>query len=86
MSVLKEQYLQLKTEISENKKNPVLLIKLGDYYESFFDDAEIIGRLLDLPLGKREGESHISMDASVMANSLWKLEKAGYTPVILKED
>ena len=44
-----QQYVDMKAECP----NAVLLFRLGDFYESFFDDAKIVARALDLVLTKR---------------------------------
>ena len=44
-----QQYLDMKTECP----GTVLLFRLGDFYESFFDDAKIVSRALDLVLTRR---------------------------------
>lgn len=86
MSTLKEQYLELKNEIMQQVETPVLLIKLGDYYEAFFGDAVIVSRILQLPVDRRDGELHVSMKGGDAVKHLWKLERAGYKPVIVKEN
>ena len=44
-----QQYLDMKAETPGS----VLLFRLGDFYESFFDDAHVVSRALDLVLTKR---------------------------------
>lgn len=36
-------------------KDSILLFRLGDFYEAFFEDAEIMAAHLDLTLTKRNG-------------------------------
>lgn len=45
-----QQYLQIK------RQNPdaVLLYRLGDFYETFFEDAELMSKELELTLTGRE--------------------------------
>ena len=43
------EYLNIKTR----HPNTLLLYRMGDYYEAFFEDAAKVARLLDLTLTKR---------------------------------
>ena len=45
------QYLEIK------QKNPdkLLLFRLGDFYETFFEDAKLMSKVLELTLTAREG-------------------------------
>ena len=53
------QYLSIK----ENYKDTLILFRLGDFYELFFDDAKIASKVLELVLtGKNAGvEDRIPM-------------------------
>ena len=46
-----EQYLSIKKEHRE----AILLFRLGDFYEMFFEDAQIASRELDIVLTARDG-------------------------------
>ncbi len=46
-----EQYLKIKQEYPEE----ILLFRLGDFYEMFFNDAQIASRELDIVLTSRDG-------------------------------
>jgi DNA mismatch repair protein MutS len=46
-----EQYL----EIKEQHQDAILFFRLGDFYEMFFEDAQIASRELDIVLTAREG-------------------------------
>ena len=48
---LMEQYLAVKRQYAD----AVVLFRLGDFYEVFFDDAEHVSSLLDLTLTARDG-------------------------------
>ena len=43
------QYLDLKQEVPD----AILLFRMGDFYETFFEDAETASRALDLTLTSR---------------------------------
>ncbi|MGE5673526.1 MAG: DNA mismatch repair protein MutS [Mycobacterium leprae] len=45
------QYLEIKKEYPDT----ILFYRLGDFYETFFEDAELVARELDLTLTGREG-------------------------------
>src|SRR5262245_14506487 len=51
MTPLMEQYLSVKRQYSD----AVVLFRLGDFYEVFFDDASQVATLLDLTLTARDG-------------------------------
>ena len=44
------QYL----EIKEAHKDAILFFRMGDFYEMFFEDAEIASRILDITLTSRD--------------------------------
>ena len=46
-----EQYL----EIKEQHRDAILFFRLGDFYEMFFEDAQIASRELDIVLTARDG-------------------------------
>lgn len=52
LTPLQTQYRTLKAALPEGV---LLCIRLGDFYEFFFEDAEEVSRLLNLPLTKRNG-------------------------------
>src|SRR5829696_1152728 len=47
---IRRQYLQIKRRFPDT----ILLFRLGDFYETFEDDAEIAARVLDIVLTSRE--------------------------------
>ena len=49
MTPMMEQYLQVK----EQNKDSILLYRLGDFYEMFFDDAIVASKVLDIALTAR---------------------------------
>ena len=44
------QYLKIKKQYSEE----ILFFRMGDFYETFDDDAEIVSRVLEIALTSRE--------------------------------
>ncbi len=83
---LMKQYVQMKAKYPET----VLLFRLGDFYETFEDDAKITSRVLGLTLTKRNngaageiplaGFPHHALDAY-----LPKLLKAGYRVAVCEQ-
>lgn len=49
LSPVMQQYMDMKNE----NPDALLLFRLGDFYEAFFDDAKIISDALSLVLTKR---------------------------------
>ncbi|HJQ73407.1 MAG TPA: hypothetical protein VJ814_00875, partial [Gaiellaceae bacterium] len=47
------QYLRIKRSVADQHQGAILLFRLGDFYEMFFEDAEIASRALDLTLTAR---------------------------------
>ncbi|MFO7769034.1 MAG: DNA mismatch repair protein MutS, partial [bacterium] len=57
---LMQQYLRIKSEHPDE----ILLFRLGDFYETFFDDAKITARSLDIALTSRnagDGEDAVPL-------------------------
>src|SRR5215813_9845226 len=50
LSPLRRQYLELK----RRQPDAILLFRLGDFYETFEDDAHVAARVLDITLTSRE--------------------------------
>src|SRR5438067_8192260 len=50
LSPIRRQYLELK----RRQPDAILLFRLGDFYETFEDDAHLIARVLDITLTSRE--------------------------------
>ena len=46
---LMEQYLRIKAQ----HQNAILLYRMGDFYETFYDDAKLISQILGITLTKR---------------------------------
>src|ERR1700694_3556337 len=50
LSPIRRQYLELK----RRQPDAILLVRLGDFYETFEDDAHLAARVLDITLTSRE--------------------------------
>jgi DNA mismatch repair protein MutS len=50
LSPMMQQWHALKAK----QKEAVLLFRLGDFYEAFYDDAKILSDVLDITLTKRQ--------------------------------
>ncbi len=81
-----KQYVQLKSRYPDS----LLLLRMGDFYELFFEDAKIASRILDIALTTREkgkenpipmcGVPYHSVDSYIE-----KLLKAGYKVAIAEQ-
>src|SRR6056297_2026338 len=77
MTPMLEQYLHWK------KKYPdcILLFRMGDFYELFFEDAKIASEVLDIVVTSRDPEKKIPMAGvpwHALNNYTAKLINAGY--------
>ena len=85
MSRFREQYDKLRAEKTAGVKNPVMLVRLGHYYEAFYEDARIVNRVLGESMKKLDDAEHIALHEAGMKHYIRELEDAGYTPIIAKE-
>lgn len=63
-----KQYLDIK----ENYKDSILLFRLGDFYETFFEDAKIISEVLQIVLTNRNGHPMAGIPYHALDNYLKK--------------
>lgn len=89
MSRMLEQYNGIKTGL-QNKSKSILLFKLGDYYEAFYNDAKIISNTLYIPFDRRIDDEgieieHCTIKISESEKYIDKLALAGYEVVILSD-
>ena len=80
------QYL----EIKEKNPNTLILFRLGDFYELFFDDAKIASRELELVLtgkdaGAEERVPMCGMPHHAVTNYIDRLIKRGYKVGIVEQ-
>ena len=80
-----QHYLQLKEENPE----PILMYRLGDFYEMFFEDAKICSRELDLVLtGRAAGKEKAPMCGvphHSVQSYISRLIKKGYKVAICEQ-
>jgi DNA mismatch repair protein MutS len=69
-----QQYRQIKGEIP---KDALLLFRLGDFYEMFFDDAKEVAATLNLTLTKRNGIPMCGVPYHAAENYIGKLIQGG---------
>ncbi len=83
---LMTQYLKIKSQ----HKNAILLYRMGDFYETFYDDAKTISKILGIALTKRaHGKSaHVPLAGfphHALDNYLYKLVEAGHRVAICEQ-
>lgn len=76
-----KQYL----EIKEKYKDAVLLFRLGDFYEAFFDDALTVSKVLNIVLTKRQDAPMAGIPYHALDNYLKKLVDSGYKVAICEQ-
>jgi len=81
ISPMLRQYLQIK----ERYKEYILFFRLGDFYEMFFDDAELVSRELELALTKRAGSPMCGVPFHSSETYLKKLIDKGYKVAICEQ-
>ncbi|MBE6364238.1 MAG: DNA mismatch repair protein MutS [Lentisphaerae bacterium] len=76
------QYREAKSQIPADA---VLLFRLGDFYEEFFEDAETVSRALDLTLTKRQGTPMCGFPYHALDSYLPRLVAAGLKVAIAEQ-
>ncbi|MDR1146296.1 MAG: DNA mismatch repair protein MutS [Verrucomicrobiales bacterium] len=74
LTPMMRQYRQIKGEIP---KDALLLFRLGDFYELFFDDAKAAAALLNLTLTKRHGTPMCGVPYHAAENYIGRLIGSG---------
>lgn len=64
-------------DIKEKYKDSILLFRMGDFYEVFFDDAKLVSGILGLTLTKRAGVPMAGVPYHAIDNYLSRLIKSG---------
>ena len=78
LTPMMQQYMDIKS----NFQDAILLFRLGDFYESFFEDAKRISRVLQLVLTHRNGNDMAGIPHHALNNYLKKLVEAGFKVAI----
>jgi len=81
MTPMMEQYLQVKSKYED----AILLFRLGDFYEAFFEDARIVSRQLQLVLTSRNSNPMAGIPHHALDNYLKKLVVAGFKVAICEQ-
>lgn len=81
MTPMMEQYLRIK----ERYKDCLLLFRLGDFYEAFFDDAEQLSNVLRIVLTSRNGNPMAGIPYHALSQYLKKLVDAGLKVAICEQ-
>ena len=87
LSPLMEQYRQSKKQYPDS----ILLCRVGDFYEAFYDDAELIARVLEITLTSRDKDSvggaipMAGVPHHALDSYLYKLVNSGYKVAILEQ-
>ncbi len=74
LTPMMRQYLQIKSR----HRDVVLFFQLGDFYETFYEDAELCARELDLVLTQREGAPMAGVPVKKASAYINRLLKKGY--------
>ena len=74
LTPMMQQYFEVKRGLP---KDTLLLFRLGDFFEMFFDDAVIASRLLGLTLTKRQDHPMAGLPSQALDNYVTKLLAAG---------
>ncbi len=84
---LMEQYKKMK----EEHPDAIMFCRVGDFYETFYEDAEIASRVLDITLTSRDKNSETGpvplagVPYHAIDSYLYKMVKAGYKVAICEQ-
>jgi len=81
LTPMMKQYLDIKKKY----KDAILLFRLGDFYEAFFDDAKIVSKILNIVLTKRQTAPMAGIPYHALDAYLKKLVDAGYKVAICEQ-
>ncbi|QTA38882.1 DNA mismatch repair protein MutS [Thermosipho ferrireducens] len=76
-----KQYMDIK----RNYSDAILLFRLGDFYEAFFEDAKIISKVLNIVLTRRQDAPMAGIPHHALDNYLKKLIDSGYKVAICEQ-
>jgi len=72
-------------EIKSQHEDSILLFRLGDFYEAFFEDARVVSEELQIVLTSRNGAPMAGIPYHALDNYLKKLVKRGYKVAICEQ-
>jgi DNA mismatch repair protein MutS len=83
---LMDQYRQIKSQYQDT----ILLYRMGDFYETFYEDAQLISKLLGIALTKRSHGKSAQVPLAgfpyhALENYMYKLVKAGQRVAICEQ-
>jgi DNA mismatch repair protein MutS len=81
LTPMMKQYMDIK----KNYEDAIVLFRLGDFYEAFFEDAEIISKVLNIVLTKRQNAPMAGIPHHALDNYLKKLVDSGYKVAICEQ-
>ncbi len=81
MTPMMRQYMEIKRKY----KDAILLFRLGDFYEAFFEDAETVSKVLNIVLTKRQSAPMAGIPYHALDAYLKKLVDAGYKVAICEQ-
>ncbi len=76
-----KQYQEIKAQYTD----AILLFRLGDFYEAFFEDAKTVSKTLQLVLTHRNGNDMAGIPYHALENYLKKLVNAGFKVAICEQ-
>ncbi len=82
LTPMMQQYLEMKSQIPSDA---VLLFRLGDFYEEFFEDAERVSSVLELTLTRRQGYPMCGFPYHALDTYLPRLVAAGVKVAIAEQ-
>ena len=82
LTPMMRQYIDAKNTIPHDA---VLLFRLGDFYEEFFEDAEKVSSALDLVLTRRQGVPMCGFPHHALDSYLAKLIAKGFKVAIAEQ-
>ncbi|WP_249741754.1 DNA mismatch repair protein MutS [Fervidobacterium pennivorans] len=81
LTPMMKQYLDIKRKYQD----AILLFRLGDFYEAFFDDALVVSKVLNIVLTKRQDAPMAGIPYHALDNYLKKLVDSGYKVAICEQ-
>jgi DNA mismatch repair protein MutS len=81
LTPMMQQYLRIKAQYQD----VILFFQLGDFYETFFEDAELVARELDIALTKRDEAPMAGVPVKRVAFYVNQLLKKGYKVALCEQ-